>query len=420
MQYTLRPRQIEASNKGVQALYNYKGKMPFEYASCGFGKSLVIADMVHKLNEPTLVLQPQKEILEQNYTKMVSYGVPDVTMYSASMKKKELGHITYATIGSIYKKPEEFKQFKYIIIDEVNKVNPAHLKSMYGEFFKAIGDPPMLGVTGTPFRTVQGWIKEKRFEKGREIEETFYTSKIVPLNRIYNKDKGGFTFGSMVYKAEMEDIIKDGHLCRPEYDMSYSGAFDYSKLKVNTTGADFDKIALEEFVNSHDRVKNVVSACHDYNKRNLNLVFCSSIRQATTISNMLNQSGLKCGVIHSKLTDKERTKVYNQFRNGDIKHLTNVGVMTTGVDIPWLDTIIYARPTLSPELWVQSCARVIRKDPDNPDKTAIIVDIAGVSKRFGKIEKIRMEKDGYKDIIMSEFGELSGKMLAKFKLKQKE
>jgi DNA repair protein RadD len=49
-------------------------------------------------------LQPSKEILEQNYQKLMSYNPEiDAGIYSASKGRKEIAKFTFATIGSIYK-----------------------------------------------------------------------------------------------------------------------------------------------------------------------------------------------------------------------------------------------------------------------------------------------------------------------------
>ena len=48
--------------------------------------------------------------LLQNYEKLRSYGVNDCGIYSASVGRKEIKQITFATIGSIIKKKELFSQ----------------------------------------------------------------------------------------------------------------------------------------------------------------------------------------------------------------------------------------------------------------------------------------------------------------------
>ena len=52
------------------------------------GKSLVISDIANRLQGHTLVFQPSKEILEQNYKKLCSYGIIDCGVYSASLNQE--------------------------------------------------------------------------------------------------------------------------------------------------------------------------------------------------------------------------------------------------------------------------------------------------------------------------------------------
>src|SRR5438270_11957997 len=73
----------------------------------GAGKSIVIAYLAKELKQPILILQPNKEILEQNYEKLTKYVDPqEVGIYSASMDQKIIRYYTFATIQSIYEKAE--------------------------------------------------------------------------------------------------------------------------------------------------------------------------------------------------------------------------------------------------------------------------------------------------------------------------
>lgn len=84
------------------------------------GKSHIISEIVKRLNQPVLVLQPTKEILEQNYEKLELAGVPReyISVCSASAGGWEIGAITLATIGTIGKHYDKCKHFKAIVIDE--------------------------------------------------------------------------------------------------------------------------------------------------------------------------------------------------------------------------------------------------------------------------------------------------------------
>jgi DNA repair protein RadD len=173
--YKLRDYQEDMVRIGVHNLKN--SDKPFILqAATGAGKSLVIAVICYALDEPVLVLQPSKELLEQNYAKLKSYGVEDVAIYSASVGQKEIAKYTYATIGSIRKKPEEFAHFKYVILDECHMLNPKNGEGMLTKFLKDIGCTKVCGLTATPYRNVQ-----KYFYEGGEM---FYTAHLKNLTRI--------------------------------------------------------------------------------------------------------------------------------------------------------------------------------------------------------------------------------------------
>ena len=118
----------------------------------GGGKSVIIAEAVRAYGDHVLIIQPTKEILEQNYGKLLHYvHESEIGIYSASMGEKEVGKYTLATIQSIYKRPEFFSHFKLVIIDEAHQLNPKSM-GMFMTFLKQIGNPKVLGTTATPYR----------------------------------------------------------------------------------------------------------------------------------------------------------------------------------------------------------------------------------------------------------------------------
>lgn len=118
MKFQLRDYQQNASNAAIAHYKLKNGKNYLMVLPTGAGKSLIIADIAARLNEPLLVFQPNKEILEQNFAKLQTYGIFDAGCYSASVKRKDINRITFATIGSVYNHMEDFKHFRYILIDE--------------------------------------------------------------------------------------------------------------------------------------------------------------------------------------------------------------------------------------------------------------------------------------------------------------
>src|SRR5262245_17362748 len=157
--FVLRPYQSEAVDRAVQFLRSKSDRHGIAVLPTGSGKSLVIAEIVKALDGPCLVFQPSREILRQNFAKLMHYGFrPGV--YSASLGKKQIsGEVTLATIGSVVRKATHFDHIKYVLIDECHLVNAG--AGMYSEFFKALEGQGLriLGLTATPYRlasTMQG------------------------------------------------------------------------------------------------------------------------------------------------------------------------------------------------------------------------------------------------------------------------
>lgn len=409
MSYQLRKYQQEA----VEAILTgfQREKHPFIIqAATGAGKSLIIADTCHKLGEPVLILQPNKEILEQNYQKLMSYDpMIDAGIYSASKGRKEIRTFTFATIGSIYRKPELFMHFKYVIIDECHGVDPKNQTGMLTSFLREIHCEHVCGLTATPYRIDQIY---KRDNWGKIIS----SASLKMINRI------GRTpfFRKIVYKIETQQLIHEGYLSPIEY---FTDAVDLSELKINTTGADF----TEESVNNHwKKPSNIRRICaaikysHKHNQRTL--IFCSTIAQANRVEERMSLEDIYTPVVTSKTPMDERERLVNDFKSGAIKHLINVGAFTTGFDAPELDCIVLARPTMSLALYYQIVGRGVRLDPARPEKVLQFYDMVGVVERLGRVETIRVRKEagGYRDEVWSEAGRMDNIELYNFKIPPKK
>ena len=110
----LRANQVKPVEIG-SAFFKEKKTVPsIMVCPTAFGKSIVIAQICKNIEEKVLILQPSKELLEQNYNKYISLG-GEASIYSASLNTKEIGHVTYATIGSIKNIAHKFTGYKLII-----------------------------------------------------------------------------------------------------------------------------------------------------------------------------------------------------------------------------------------------------------------------------------------------------------------
>lgn len=338
----------------------------------GSGKSVVIAELAHRLNEPILILQPSKEILEQNLEKLLQYvDESEIGIFSASMGEKTVGYYTFATIQSIYKCPEYFQHFKLVIIDEAHLVNPKSLFGMFTSFIKAIGSPKIIGFTATPYR-----------------QDTMYFSlgndeyRMVATTKLINRMKG-FFWQRVLFNMNIQDLIDQKFLCPLEYH-DYS-LVQQSEIPLNKSESDFDLDAYEMLISSkREKILNTVKYAEGVSKNVL--VFCSSVSQAVALADKTPGAA----VITAKTNKKEREDVIDSFKNGTVKTVFNVGVLTTGFDHPALDCIILNRPTRSIALYSQMLGRGVRIAPG---KTACkVIDLTSTVKSLGRVETIKMVK----------------------------
>ena len=192
-------------------------------------------------------------------------------------------------------------------------------------------------------------------------------------------------------------------------------------LQINSTGADFDSASLEEFWNDArlEKMARIIQRIDQHCQRNL--IFCSSLRQANRCRDLLSRMEIVAEVIDGKTPMKERTQLVEAYKRGEYKHLINVGVFTTGFDVPELDCVVIARPTMSLALYYQMVGRGVRLDPARPDKKLHVYDLAGVVQKLGRVETIRVvkEADGWKDMVVSEAGVMTEVPLFKYLVKKK-
>lgn len=403
MKYALRDYQEGMSTAIVNA---FRMDQPFmAVAATAAGKSLVIAEVCHSVDKPVLILQPNKEILEQNHKKLLSYGIDDIGLYSASVGKKEIAKYTFATIGSIYKNPEKFAHFEYAIIDECHQVSPKNISGMYMKFFRATGIRKICGLTATPFRLENMFAMA---DNGAQV----YTGCVKMLNRITRTP----FFKNIVYKVEMKDLISQGYLTQPNYHINEDDS--QQLLQVNQSGTNYEERSVENWSNKRlSQLSGVAKSLDQKHKRVL--IFCSSVTQCKKAVELLGELEIHAEVLDATTPKKEREDLIERFQDGRLKWVVNVGTMTTGFDCPPLDCVVLMRPTMSVALYVQMLGRCVRLDPDDPDKTAHFYDFTGTVQKFGKAENIRVIKeDGFKDMLHGDCGRIDNVALFSFEVKK--
>ena len=375
MSYKLREYQEKAKTTTVDYFSSQAKHRPMVVVPTAGGKSLIIAMAVKELSGKVIVLQPSVELLKQNYMKYenVIKEHPDLepaSLYSASVGVKEVGRVTFATIGSIFKKPELFSDIEHVLIDECHFV-PPDKNSMYMKFLGALPRAQVLGLTATAFRL-------------KTYTDPFTGKKFSKIN-LLNRERPSF-FNKFAHITQIKELYDLGFLCPLKYiEMQWDGSF----LQVNSTGAEYTENSLKEAIERNQVIQKIPGILDQAFKkgRKACLVFVRAVEEARDLARITPFSAY----VHAETDDKERADIIKNFKNGSIKTIYNVGILTTGFDFPELDTVILARPTMSLALYVQMIGRGMRLAEGK--EYCSILDMCGNFKKFGRVEDLRYEDD---------------------------
>jgi len=152
--------------------------------------------------------------------------------------------------------------------------------------------------------------------------------------------------------------IRDKNLC--ELD-AIRVKTDLSLDNVGKSGGDFNLQQLSAEVDIPERNELIVDSYLKYAEGRQGIFFCVDILHSLNLAECFNNRGIKCRAVSS---DEKRTgdrdEAISLYEKEEITILTNVDVLSTGVDIPNTGCIGHAAPTKSISKWLQRTGRGTR------------------------------------------------------------
>ena len=140
------------------------------------------------------------------------------------------------------------------------------------------------------------------------------------------------------------------------------------------------------------------------------ILFAPSIAMSKTFAKEFKQNGIQAEHIDGLTKKAERKAILESFRNGEIKVICNVDLISEGFDMSDADCVILTRPTESLAMFMQQAFRAMRY---REGKTAIILDHANNIALHGEIDQIfdwslegkntRGEDSGYERTVWERF-----------------
>lgn len=334
----------------------------------GTGKSTVQAMCCQEAIEGwpdtgILIVTSVKELIRQNFEELIEiWPEAPACIYSAGLKTKDLSRqIIIAGIQSIWKKAYKIpRRIDLLFIDECQDLSDED-GSMFRKFIDDLliinPDMRICGLSATIFRMKQGLLTEG----------------------------DNALFDEVVYEYGILQGINDGFLSPL---ISKPMAFQYDVSGVKISSGEYQAGQLERTVDKDHLTIAVVDELVKYGiDRKCWLVFCAGIDHAIHVRDEIRSRGFTCETVSAKTPHAERDDIYRRYKAGEIRCVTNVGVMIKGTNIPQIDLISFLRPSKSAGFFVQAAGRGTRIFPSKLD--CLLLDHAGLLAEHGPVDAIR-------------------------------
>ena len=309
-QQDLYVKTVDAFRKGF--------RRPLVVAPCGAGKSYIFSEMIHRTDGEVLVLVHRQELKQQHEKLLSDLGITNARVSMILTEANRLGQ---------YEKPS------LIIADE------AHL-SRSNSWVRVIEhyDTFTVGLTATPIRL-----------DGKPL---------------------GDIFDTLITGVDVKWLIKNQRLAPFEY---------YAPTVVDTSGlrkvgGDYVVSDLEQLMNERAIYGNVIESYLRFTPGEKSIAYCVSVTHARITADSFNNVGIRAEVVSAGTPSKRRAEIMDDFRNGDLTILCNVGIISEGISIDEVSCVMLLRPTESVALGIQQMMRCMRY---LPNKTAKILDFVG-------------------------------------------
>jgi ATP-dependent helicase IRC3 len=250
----------------------------------------------------------------------------------------------------------------FLVIDEAHHATAKTYRKLIKNLKEKVNQFRMIGLTATPFRTAE--------------DEQGLLAKVFP--------------DDIIYKVDLRTLISRGILSEPIFE-EVNTNIDMTKLLSvdqleNLKNYDIDsigKVTAKTIAENNERNWVIVNRYHKNKKKyKQTIVFALNQDNAIALKKLFEQEGIKADYVISTIKDqstgltissKENKDKIDRFRKGGLDVLINVNILTEGTDLPNVQSIFLARPTISSILMTQMIGRGLRGEKAGGTKEAFIV-----------------------------------------------
>lgn len=345
----LRPYQKQKIQEIYEAWQNHRSVML--QMPTGTGKTVLFNQIVKDElanNSKVLIIAHRKELIDQNVARLWNDFRIQAGTITANGQCDSSIPVQVAMIQTLSNRnKQEVLDFNpsTVIVDEAHHV-PA---KSYRELWETYPDAKFLGVTATPIR----------------------------LNGEGFKD----LFDTLIVSKSIKEFIEDGYLAKVKYigRPPLLPKIDLSDIAI--IGGDYDSDQLSEKMCEEAVMANLIKSYLDHAKGKKMIVFAVTTDHSKSIAERYQSAGFTATHIDSDTSQKERNEIINKFRSGEIRILSNVGIISEGFDVPDCEVVQLARPTKSLVMYLQQVGRCMRPSRSKP--YSIVLDNVGLYDEFG-------------------------------------
>lgn len=367
--FILRDYQVQATNE-ITASVSLGSQKVILDAPTGAGKSAILAGLAKDLPGKVGIVVTFTPLIEQIGKHLDMMGV-EYSIIKAGMDDKfdKNQRVQLIMKQTYYARKDKLNiKLDYMLKDEVH-VEWFGQKRM-DEIYKALGEPTLVGVSGTPFDS-----------RGYKL-------------------KGS---DDLIRSKSIKQLTEEGHLSPLKYFVpKWAEDIDYSSVAIK--GKDYSESDIDGIVLGDEYMDASISSMIQMDIANKkSVVFCNSIKHAELVAASLRQNNVKAYPFHSKM-DKQRSElILESFKSnkevslddgslmdkGTIIECTTicaVNKISIGFDAPDIEMGVLMRKTAVRSLYYQQVGRMIRISPGK--EYAEILDLAGLVADFGYHDEV--------------------------------
>lgn len=366
--------QIESDNK-IEACRAAGAKNVLLVSPTGSGKTVIFSHRLKRYNCSSAAIAHRSELVGQMSYALARFGVRHRVVAPNAMVK-QINQMHLLKLGKSFYDPNA--QCAVVSVQTL------------------IAQKEKLRTWG---RSVQEWITDEAhhllkdnmwgtavelFPNARGLGVTAYSGRAD--GRGLGRHAHG-VFDALVQGPQMRDLINAGLLVDyrifvPPSDLNMIGA------AIGSSG-DYTPDSVKKRVRESHVIGDVVKHYLRIAPGKLGITFASDVETATDIANQFNACGVPAAVVHSGTPTLERAALLGKFERREILQLVNVDLFGEGYDLPALEVVSMARPTLSFQLFLQQFGRVLRTLDGK--SFGIIIDHVGNVVRHGLPDAYREE-----------------------------